>query len=371
MITGKIKADEAINVNKVKLKTLKLQEMVARSIRGASNNRMVPLTQLMEISLKDGILTLTTYDTINVLRVFEKDMPTGEFYAVVHAEVFSKLIAKTTSEFITLKLIGGNLEVEGNGKYTISLPLNEDGELIKLDSKVIDLDSEEFSINLSTIKKVLEVNKAAVAKTMEIPVLTGYLFGDNVITSDTFTVCSTDIQMFPESVLLYAQTVELLALMNSETIKVRTSDTHIYFVSDNVSLYSYKLEGIENFPLESIQQFLDLAFESSCKIPKMELMNLLDRLSLFIGNLDKNVVNLTFTPEGILFSTKKDNSTELIKYQGSENFKPYTCSADIELLKSQISPHSEEVLEFWYGHDAAIKVVSGKTTQIFALVVEQ
>ena len=43
----------------------------------------------------------------------------------VQAELFSKLVAKTTTETITLTLKESSLEVKGNGTYNIELPLDE------------------------------------------------------------------------------------------------------------------------------------------------------------------------------------------------------------------------------------------------------
>lgn len=54
---------------KLQIKTTKLQEMLARAIKGASNNKLIPLTSLIAISLKDGELTLITTDATNYLYV--------------------------------------------------------------------------------------------------------------------------------------------------------------------------------------------------------------------------------------------------------------------------------------------------------------
>ena len=47
---------------KLSIKTEKLKEMVSRSIKGVGNNKLIPLTSLMAIELKDGKLTLITTD---------------------------------------------------------------------------------------------------------------------------------------------------------------------------------------------------------------------------------------------------------------------------------------------------------------------
>lgn len=353
---------------KLKLKTLKLQEMVSKAIKGASNNKMIPITGLMAIVLKKGVLTLITTDATNILKVMEKDIEGDDFYVVVQADIFSKLVAKITTETITLTLKENSLEVKGNGTYSIELPLDEEGQLIKFPDYKFDTKVEKSEINLSTVKVLLNANKAALAQTMEIPCLTGYYFDDKVITTDTFKVCSTDIKVFPNKVLLPAELMELLALMDEEKITVQVSGNKILFSTNNVIVFGSQLEGIEDYPSEAINAYLETEFKSVCKLPKGAVLNLLDRLALFVATYDKNGVYLTFTKDGVIFSSKRSNGTELIKYQGSENFQPFTCCADIELLKSQISAQTEEVVELWYGHEKAIKMTSGKITQIVALL---
>lgn len=353
---------------KLKLKTLKLQEMVSKSIKGASNNKMIPITGLMAIVLKKGVLTLITTDATNTLKVMEKDIEGDEFYVVVQTDIFSKLVAKTTTETITLTLKENSLEVKGNGTYSIELPLDEEGQLIKFPEYKFDDKAEKATINLSTVKVLLNANKAALAETMEIPCLTGYYFDDTVLTTDSYKVCSNDIKVFPNKVLLPSELLELLAIMDEEKITVQQSGSKILFTTGNVIVYGTELDGIEDYPAEAVQAYLETEFKSVCKLPKSALLNVLDRLALFVSTYDKNGVYLTFTNEGVIFSSKRSNGTELIKYQGSENFQPFTCCADIELLHSQIAAQDGEVVELWYGHEKAIKMVSGKITQIVALL---
>jgi DNA polymerase III sliding clamp (beta) subunit (PCNA family) len=353
---------------KLTLKTLKLQEMVSKAIKGASNNKMIPITSLMAIQWQDGVLTLITTDAANTLKIIDK-VEGEEFYVVVQTELFSKLVAKTTTETITLTLKESSLEVKGNGTYNIELPLDEEGQLIKFpDYKFDHKKAEKSVINLSTIKTILTANKAAVAETMEVPCLTGYYFDDKVITTDTFKVCSNEVKVLPRKILLPTDLVELLSIMDEEKVTAEIVKNKILFTTNNVVLYGSELDGIEDYPVEAIEAYVLTEFDSVCKLPKGALLNVLDRLSLFVSEYDKNGVYLTFTTDGVIFSSKRSNGTELIKYQESQNFKAFTCCADIELLKSQVSAQEGEVVEMWYGHEQAIKMVSGKITQIVALL---
>lgn len=353
----------------LKLKTLKLQEMVSKAVKGASSNKMIPITSLMAIELKKNKLTLTTTDATNYLKVIEDKVDGEDFYIVVPVGVFSKLVAKTSVETITLKLKEHVLEVKGNGTYSIELPLDEEGRLIKYPEYKFDSKVKGSVINLSTIKTLLNANKSALAVTMELPALTGYYCDDKrVISTDTFKVCNTEIPLFAEKTLVPPELMELLSLMTEEKITVQSSGSKMLFTTNNMVVYGVQLDGIDDYPVAAIDSFLQTEFSSKCKLPKDALLAVLDRLMLFVTDYDKNGIYLTFTQEGVIVSSKKSTGTELIKYQGSDNFQPFTCCADIALLVSQVKAQEGEVVELWYGQEVSIKMTNGKITQIVALL---
>ena len=57
---------------KLTINTSTIQNMVAKSMKGAPCNKMIPLTSLMAIELKDNVLTLITTDSTNYLYVREE-----------------------------------------------------------------------------------------------------------------------------------------------------------------------------------------------------------------------------------------------------------------------------------------------------------
>lgn len=352
----------------LKLQTTKLQEMLSKSIKGASNNKMIPITGLMAIHLKDEVLTLITTDASNTLKVVEKGIKGDDFYVAIQVDLFSKLVAKTTAENIVLTLQEGSLEVKGNGSYSIELPLDEDGKLIKFPEPKFDYDAPKSSLKFSDAKNVLIANKAALAVTMENPCLTGYYFADKVITTDTFKVCINATKLFDEKALLPAELVELLLLCDEETIQVQRSKGKILFTTKTISILGHELPDIKNYPVAAIESYLDTEFQSYCVISKAEITSVLDRLALFVSPYDNNGIYLTFSEDSLIVSSKKSNSTEAIKYSRKENFQPFTVCVDIELLVSQIATQPEDAIKLWYGNPTIIKMTSEKLTQIVALL---
>lgn len=361
---------------KITLKTSILQQMVGRAVKGASCNKMIPITELMAIQLKDNVLTLVTSDATNYLYIRQDKVQGDDFYVVVRVETFSKLISKMTSEDISIELQEDKLQVVGNGKYFIELPLDEEGQLIKYpdpahrttDPKIVAAPMDTVEIHLSTIRTVLTTNKAALATTMEVPCYTGYYAGNEIVSTDTYKICATKIKLFDTPVLISPEMMNLLDIMTEEKIKVFFESTNeLIFDTPDCVIYGTVLEGIEDYAITAINELINEEFHSMCKIPKSAFLGVLDRLSLFVSVYDKNEIYLTFTRDGLMVSSKQSNGTELIKYSDSKNFKDYTCAIDISMLITQVKAQAGDMVELWYGEENAVKMIDGNIIQIVAL----
>jgi len=355
---------------KITLKTEKLQELVSRAIKGCSNNKMIPITGLMSIELKDHKLTLATTDAINYLFIIEDKVDGEDFSVVVQAETFAKLISRMTSENTSLELVGEELRVTGNGEYKIELPLDEEGELIKfprpLDSVDISDVKPDCLLNLSTVRKLLLVNKPALATSLDVPCYTGYYVGDEVISTDTYKICGTDIKLFDTPALISPEMMDLLDVMTNETIHVFVDGNTIVCETPDCIVYGKELEGKDNYQVDAISGLLELEFSSECSVSKDALLQALDRLSLFVGPYDKNGIYMTFTRDGLHLSSRKSSGSEVIPYKTSKDFKDFTACINIEMLATQVKAHVLDDIQLCYGLDNALKIVDGNVTQIIA-----
>lgn len=357
-------------MSKITIPAVKFQDMVARATKGASENKLLPITSMMCIEMKDHVLKLTTTDTANTLVIQSDKIEGDDMYAVVPVKQFSGLIAKTTSDTIKLVMRGTDFEVHGNGVHKINLPVDEDG-IVQFPKFAFDKESEGAVINLSSIKNVLEVNKACVAKTIDTPCLCGYYLGDQVISTDEQTICFNDMKLTDEAFLVSPEMMELLALSKQEKITWWYKDGFFLFETDDMILYGAEHDGKDLFPAEDIMGYLDTEFSSRCRLPKVGIQGLIDRLALFIEPYDKNGAYLTFTKEGVKINSKKSNSAETIAYIESDNFSPFVCCVDIPMLKGLIDANPGESIDIWYGNDACIKMTSGKVTQVIALLEDE
>lgn len=358
---------------KLILKTEKLKEMVSRAVKGVGNNKLIPLTSLMAIEVKDNKLTLITTDATNYLYICEDKVVADDFYIVVDANTFSKLISKMTCENVTLEVTSGVwvLNVKGNGNYKIELPLDENGDPIRYPDPVTQMDlslASEKVINRTTVQVILETIKPALAVTLENPCYTGYYIGNQVVATDTYKIASMDVNLLDDKKLVSPEFMELLSVMNAEKITVQMTNTDIVCSTPDCIVCGKFMEGIEDYAIDAIMGLVNTDIDSFCTVPKSAILQLLDRLSLFVGTYDKNAIHLTFTQSGLQVSSKAANGVEIIDYVASENFKPFTCAVDIQMLTQEIKSIQNDVIELYYGEDNAIKMTDGNITIIVALL---
>ena len=357
---------------KFKIKTKVLQDMVGKAITCSSNNKLIPITSLMNIKVSGGTLYLTTTDGTTYFFVKAPEtVECEDFELSVIADHFTKFIQKTTSENITLECENKSLIVKGNGEYTIELPVDENGNIIKFPNVIVG-DNELTQIGVispKTIKAALDYNKQALSTSMSYPSITCYYCGDNIITTDKVKLCATDIKAFDSPVLISSFLMELLGVLTQESINVYTKDDKLIFETEYEYIISTIVNKVEEYPMGGINGLLSTEFNSSCVISKSAVLDVLDRLSLFMSNYDNKGIDITITKDGVVFSTKKSNGVELIPFSSVNNFTDYACRVNIEILKSQLSTHSVDEITLYYGDPKLIKLVSANITQLIALMV--
>ena len=359
---------------KLTIGTELMKDVVARAIKGAGNNKLIPITSMMCIELKDGELTVITTDATNYLYIKEQHVAGDDFYVVVDANQFAKLVSKMTCESITMtvdeKLY--TMKVKGNGNYTIELPLDEDGESVKFPDAVATSDAVDLTgFNRSTVIAILETIKPALAVTMENPQYTAYYMGDKVVATDSYKIASLAIPMFDEPKLVSSEFLDLVAVMRAEKIMVSASDTDIVFKTPDCIIVGKFVDGIDDFAIEPITNLIEQELDSHCGVPKSDLLQMLDRLSLFVGTYDKNAVDLTFTNQGLQVSSKASSGIEILPYVTSDNQVDFTCAVDIQMLVNEVKAIQNDLIEIYYGDDSSIKLVDGNITIVIALMEDE
>ena len=370
------------NKSKLKISTEVLKELLSRSIKGMGANRHVPLTELMCIKLENGTLTLITTDANSYLYVKKKEVEGTDFYVVVRGEQFSKLVSKFTCDMTEIWVSNNALEVHGNGDYQIEIPLDE-GKPIEYPDPMTDLVLDEdmrHELRASTVQMILDSCKTSLALTLEDPWYTGYYVGDNIIATNKLVVSSIDINILGDDPVLIPSTyMDLLSVMTEEkfsafVIPDENSDRdHIVCTSSDCVVYGdlMERENLDEFEVDAFNEYINQEMDSSCKVNKMELLSVLDRVSLFVGAYDDGAVDLTFTQDGLSVSSKQSNGVDVVSYTSSRDYKPFTGSVEVKQLINIIKSNPEDEVTIEYGSDEGLKMTAGTLVFIIALITDE
>lgn len=361
----------------LKLNVGEFKIMVAKAIKGCSSNADILMTQLMAIELKDGVLKLITTDYSNYLYVQKDKVAGDDFYVVVYADKFARLISKLTSENVEMFVKTGDsgnadcLVIKADGNYSLDLPYDENGELVRFPDPVADADDADWNeadTKLSTLRLIMTTGKSSVLPTNEQSSgspYTGYFMGKQAVTTDTFSMCGIDIEMFDPAVLIHADLVNLLDVLTKEDVHVKYSEEEIEFVTSDVVVYGKLMDNVDEFPLDAVEALLDEPYPSSCKIDRTKLVSLLDRLVLFVNEkVDSGEIDIAFTKDGIAITSKSQSGHELIPYIESTNFADFVCSTNINVLISIIKSNHAEQIVVNYGKETGLKISEGNVKQI-------
>lgn len=362
----------------MKISTVKLQAMMNKVVKGVGNNKLIPITSLIGITAADNKLTIEATDSNNYLYVTSDLIDSEDFYACVRADQFIKLISKITSDFVSLTICDNFLQVKGNGTYNIELPLDENGAMIVYTDPMASDDTKAFltkecTIQLSTIKSMLASLRSGLAVTSESPQITNYYVSANrSITTNRFKVNALDYTAsdIPE-MLISSSMMDILDTITSDVITVKLyADDTIEFITDDVRVFGHVGDGIDKFPVDTLNLLIDKSYSNYCKISRLDLMQTLDRIALFVGAYDNGAITITFDSDAMCITSKQTTGTEQIGYmEHTSDSNKYTICVDIEMLQSQIKSQESDVVTIYYGDDKAIKLTDGNLTFVLALII--
>lgn len=359
----------------LKITTTDLQNMVSKASQCVSNNKLIPMTSLINIQCIGGELMLVTTDYTNYFYTKSPSKVECDSDCIVSvlADTFVKLVQKTTSETISLSVEGNILTVKGNGTYKLELPLDENGNPIKFPEKLSDTEDLIGTIKISDVKSIIDVNKSALAVDMQEPVLTNYYCADKVITSNKKVICKNPLSVFSKPILISSKLMDLLSIVSGTSVSVfNLSDAALVFKTDTDTIYSPVVEGVETFPVNAMETLISSQFPSVMKLPRKPILDVLDRLALFVGSYDKKGIHMTFTREGLMLSSKKSSGSELIPCEHNPLIAPstFSCSINIEFFQNQLNSVDSDFIELYYGSELAIKIEAGDIIKVVALLNE-
>lgn len=350
-------------------KTTDLQALVTKVIKGASNSKFNTLTSLINVGVVGNTVRMTTTDSNNYFTVSGTVNATDDMSFTVLVDKFSKLIMKMTTENITIKVTDDVISVTGNGTYKIPIQLDVDGTPIRYPKHEINTPDDSGTLKTAVIKSILIHNKPSLAVTMNIPCLTGYLCdSEGVFSGDNFNLCINKVKTFNKPLLVPPIVFDLLSMCPEEEISYKTFGKTAIFETPTIKLYAVMMDGIEVYPKDTLLEIADIQYPSTCTIPKTTILSIVDRLCLFIDDDDEFGMFFTFTKDGIKVESEKQSGIESVSYQGSTNFKDFTCFVNIDSFKKQFNARTEESVVLSYGSDNSFAIKDSTIVQVISLL---
>ena len=356
--------------------TKTLQEMMNKVNKGAGNNKLLPLTSMLHINLNDKVLSLTTTDMNNFITIKETGINGDNMDVVMPLDTISKIVAKTTTDTVTIEYNDGFVKFVGNGTYSLPISVDEEGNNVVFPEYNFPEVYDEETINYADVRSVIDNNSACLSTDLSTPCLTGFYFGDNVITTDSVAICINKTKMFKNPVLLSPAVVNLLGLFTAEKITTRRSGDKIEFISPNVIVCGSVMNELEDYPATAIESYLDAKFINSCKLNKSSLLGILDRILIFVDEVyDNFIANITFSDKGMLIQNKNNTANEIVNYVSvSEPIKEsYNCSINLVILRNMINACKNDNITVYFGHEenVCVKLEDNDIVKIIALESEE
>lgn len=360
-------------MSKIVLPTEQFKNLIANMTKGAAMNRVIPLTELIGLQLKDNILrTYTSSLSFYVIGKIEGEAE-GEFDITVSLDLFSKLVSKITSGTITLMFENDRLTLIGNGTYKIELSVDGSG-IVKFPKPTLLDMSNPTIVSVNNLIDAYNVNKSSLSKDTQEPYMTCYMIKENsVMSSDTNVISMSLNNTLGEDILMSADMMAMFTCFSDDTINYVRNGTKLMFWSNDLCIIGEEHDGKSDYP--DFTRFYEQEYPSHCKINKECLSDILDRLSLFVDPYEFNGAYLSFGKDRLtILSTqsgsKETTSKESVKYISSDVSEEFICYIDIPSLKVQLDSINSEDITFNFGIDSAITISCDTIIKVMSLIAD-
>lgn len=364
----------------ITIKTDKIKDLASKVAMGVDGDRTSPISELLEFELKDKNLTLKTTNKEYFLKAVIENVTDSEeyFHATIIADTFLTLVSKTTTNEIKLDITDSALTFKGNGKYTFPVVLEGD-DVVRLPEIPFEKDenSVEFNISGDTLKSILDFNSKELNKEVAVDPIQKYYYFDNE-GALTFVegACINEFKVESNKdfkLLLNERLVQLFKLfagqqVNTTIVKTETSfedeevtyQNKIRFEIPNIQLTAIVPDSdlVNKYPALQVRALANIVYPDQINLSKTNLLESLDRLSIFDKKAGGNKIDLkkcgriNFFNDHMEIESMKDGNIEILSYNNetkcNNDFTSYVSLSDL-VKHGNISMADNIVLHFGTG----------------------
>lgn len=344
---------------KFTMTTAKMNSILTRIGKGVGASKILPITEYIKIELIEGNLTMVATDSVNFIEYFEKGVEGEDGIAIVQASKLIKLVSKTTKPNISFELKDTFLEVKGNGVYKVELFETNEYPTYEFNTEL-----KGTAVKSVTLKKVFAINKSAIATEMLMPCFTAYNLGDTAITTDGVKMCYNETSTLGESRALIPQKLaDLLQVITSDEVLIQKENNKLLFTAENITIFGTELDGLDEYP--DISQVTTMEYANTSKVKRQQLIDALDRLSLFVDNSTNFGVNFHFAEDLLYITDLKGKSTEKVEYvENNQSEKDVKLLFNLDYVTDIVSAISKDDAALYYSQELPLKLKEEDVTLI-------
>ena len=345
-------------LTKVEIPVVYLQGIVARAAKGSTFIDVIPLSTMMEIKIKDGVLTArTTNNSYYLTAICKNKLSQPDFEMVVDTKLFSALVSKLQGDSVSLTVEGTKVIVQTKtGKYNLAYSVDPSTDSkVKFPEISIEPNGATTHITCAEVRSILTLNKACKSTMKDIPALYNYYMDtEKVITSNDSKACYNPIKVVDRPTALTPELFELIpCVMDDDTdvsksygVDISENDDSIMFFSEAGTLIGKKASSadLEAFPAENYTEVFKDSMPLSTKINTSTFLNIIDPMGLFTDPFEKNRIKLTFTQNDVTLYSEKTDSEERMEFIPplSEDIQPVVIEVNAFELKEELTACTAE-----------------------------
>jgi len=293
-----------INVKELKNALSKVNKLI-------DSNKIMEICKYVELLVSEGTLIITVTDkTYTITSRVEVDTE-EKLSKVVEGSKLVKLIKSLNSEFVEFNFKDKYLEIKSNGKYKLDY-YNDEFPSYEIEPQ------EVMEVDAAVLQEIVAKHKGTPSTDLEVPVLTGYYIGEEVLTLDGTKMAITKDKLLSSELLIPADLMEMVNLFEEEDLKIMVDDNKLLFDSDSLTIFGSQLYGIGDFP--DLSTYKDASYENHADIETAALKEVLNRIEIFTDPMGNKGLHLESDGEKLLLSDLKGKSKEELEVEGEGSF---------------------------------------------------
>ncbi len=330
------------------IKTRELQRMASQVSRGVGNSKILPVTQYLQLQVEGNRLDITATNTSTYVtaRGLVDDPQSGTI--VVKADQFLKLCGKIDVEAVRLASTDKSLTIHANGTYRqaayaeMPFPVWQGRDLAPLGE-----------LNSTVLKKALRINQAGVSDDLIQPQLTGYWWGDKLVTTDNTRCCVTKIEltMAPPRLMSGGLADLLLQFLDDETVTIEGGDHCFQFTAPSLQVRGPELFGIEGFPV--VSRLVNRQRVHTRTLQRGSFLSALERVHLFTDPMRGHGLLLKWEDGGLEVGDLDWQTHELVPTGGVGRGQHLVNSSSLLTLMSALEQY-DALLVAWEDNEEPI-----------------